>query len=104
MRRGAARGGVIAKILIGKRNAVDTNDPKPKTSFDSLDEETVENARQLLHLVKIRIENRYGYMKLFSLLIFFAIYLTSISVQNNVQDAFAIESRCKELNPSLIEN
>ena len=96
MRRGAARGAVIAKVLLGKKNTIDASDQGQMNYFYSLDEETVENARALLQLVKIRIENRYGYIKLFSLLIFFAMYLTSISVQQNVRDAFAIESRCEE--------
>ncbi len=97
MRRGAARGGVIAKVLLGKRNTIEASDPGLMVSFDSLDEETVENARELLQLVKIRIENRHGYIKLFSLLLFFAFYLTSISIQQKVGDAFAIESRCDKI-------
>jgi hypothetical protein len=94
MRRGATRSGVIAKVLLGIKNTIETSDPGRMSSFDSLDEETVENARELLQLVKVRIENRYGYIKLISLLLFFSMYLTSISVQQNVSDAFGIESRC----------
>jgi hypothetical protein len=98
MRRGAARGAVIAKVLIGKKNTIDASDRVPMNCFYSLDEENVENARELLQLIKIRIENRYGYIKLFSLLLFFSIYLTSISVQQNVRETFSVESRC-EKNP-----
>jgi hypothetical protein len=88
---------------MSKKNSVDTSDPGLIKTFDSLDEENVENARALLQLVKIRIENRYGYIKLFSLLTFFSIYLTLISVQQNVSDAFSIESRYEEMSTLKIK-
>jgi hypothetical protein len=98
----ASKGAVIAKVLIGKRNAVDATDLGPVASFDTLGEETVENARELLQLVKQRIENRYGYIKLFSLLIFFALYLKAISVQQNVHEAFEIESRYEIIHDFIL--
>jgi hypothetical protein len=93
MPQSISRGAVIAKMLLGKRNAVDSNNPAERPSLVEMGDENVENARELLNRVKIRIDNRYGYVKLFSLLAFFGIYLTSLSVQKNVLEAFSVESR-----------
>ena len=92
MRRNALRGAVITKVLLGKKNAVDTTDSGAVVTFNTL-EETVENARELLQLVRRRIKRRQGYIQLISLLIFFALYLKTIGIQQIVQDAFKIESR-----------
>ena len=69
-----SRGAVIAKMIFGKRNAVDSNNPVKKSSLVAMGDENVENARELLNRVKTRIDNRHGYIKLFSLLSFFGIY------------------------------
>ena len=87
------RGAVITKVLLGKKNAVDTTDSGAVVTFNTLEEETVENARELLQLVRRRIKRRQGYIQLISLLIFFALYLKTIGIQQIVQDAFKIESR-----------
>ena len=87
------RGAVITKVLLGKKNAVDTTDSGAVVTFNTLEEETVENARELLQLVRQRIKRRQGYIQLISLLIFFALYLKTIGIQQIVQDAFKIESR-----------
>jgi hypothetical protein len=55
-----------------------------------------EKARELLDIVRARIATRTGYAKLAGLSFFFCIYFFTLLMQINVEDSFAVESRCEK--------
>jgi hypothetical protein len=52
-------------------------------------------ARELLDVVRARIATRAGYAKLAGLSLFFSIFFITVLMQINVEDSFAVESRCE---------
>ncbi len=66
----------------------------------SEDVEQIEYERQLLEIVRLRIEMRHGYIRVAGLSLFFVIYVIMIFLQQNIQTSFGIESRY--LDPAMV--
>ena len=88
--RSASKGSVVAvQVAKSRNNSSSTQPTVPSDQFQTADEK----ARDLLELVKARIETRKGYYRLVGLSAFFGIYVTTLIFQQRVQESFLIESR-----------
>ena len=47
-------------------------------------------------LLKNRIDTKYSYLRLFTILIFFIIYSTTIIIQRDISNACGVQSRCEK--------
>ncbi len=50
----------------------------------------------LITLLKSRINVKYSYLRLFSILIFFCTYSTTVIIQRNISDSFGVQSRSEK--------
>jgi hypothetical protein len=82
-----ARGvGVIARMLNREQNECNVAPSLKKIRYD-------ETSSEFLRLVKSRIEIRKGYTRLGAVLIFLVMYVGTILLQQNIEDAYSVESR-----------
>lgn len=93
------RGAAIRMLGIDRKSKRErkSNDAKQTAQEEtiSLDQDDVDVAREVLNLVRSRIETRKGYVQLLCMIIFFMIYCSTLLSQQPTEDSFAIESRWK---------
>ena len=83
-------GGVITRIVKWEQNNSQAKSHLTK-SLKKIHHD--ENARELLDLVRTRIDIRKGYLRLGVLAIFLITYVVTVLSQQNVAGSFSVESR-----------